>query len=91
MLICPLLSVMIILPSLSILRYILFLSFHKMIRMLKEIAEVLGLLALVFPFTYLFKVVLYLKSRVSYLEATIETYGTVIMEICSSIINIGED
>ncbi len=51
--------------------------------MFKEIAEVLGLLALVFPFTYLFKVVLDLKSRVSYLEAKIETYRTVLMEIYS--------
>lgn len=62
-----------------------------MIRMFKEIAEVLGLLALVFPFTYLFKVVLDLKSRVSYLEAKIETYRMVLMEIYSSITNIEED
>jgi len=42
--------------------------------MLEEIAEILGLLVLLFPFTYLFKVILDLRSRVSYLEAKVELY-----------------
>lgn len=42
--------------------------------MFKEITEILGLLVLLFPFTYFLKVILDLRLRVSYLEAKMELY-----------------